>query len=246
MPTTFVKGDILEETPVTDGTRAFAFGGDIDGSMENGIAIAFRKRWPELAEAWSARCAGNKMQLGDAFAWKDGETVVYVLGLQRGGNKSKVSWLERSLQSMVAAATRDGVTRISMPRLATGKTGIDGARVKRVVTELGDGTSIALVVFEQFIRAKQADAPVEAEEEAEATEDEEAAPKTKKAAAKKKTVKTVKAVKKAAAAPKKKAAAAPKKKSATVGAKTSARAKKAAGKEASAKKKAAKKKAAKR
>ena len=192
MPTTFVKGDILEETPAIDGKRVLAFGADVDGSMESGIAIALRKRWPELAEAWAARCAGGRMQLGDAFAWKSGDLVVYALGIQRGGGKPKVSWLERALQAMTAAAAREGITRISVPRLAAGKNGLDGSRVKRVLTEVGDMTPVELVVFEQFIRAKPAEAPpVETAEEAPAAKRKTAAKKKtsakKKTAAKKKT-----------------------------------------------------------
>lgn len=153
MPTTFVKGDLFEDAKTVPPPRALAFPADCSGSMETGIAVAFKKRWPALAEAYQARAANGKMQLGDVFAWREGDDVVYVLGIQSGDKKPKVSTLTRALEAMVARATKDGVSRIAMPRIGAGKGGIDRVRVKRVLTEIGDKTPVALVVFEQFVRS---------------------------------------------------------------------------------------------
>jgi O-acetyl-ADP-ribose deacetylase (regulator of RNase III) len=153
MPTTFVKGDLFEDSKSVRPPRALAFAADCSGAMDKGIAVAFKKRWPALAHAYEARAAGGKMQLGDVFAWREGDDVVYVLGIQRGDKKPKVSTLTRALEAMVAHATRDGVSRIGLPRIGAGKGGIDRVRVKRVLTEIGEKTPVALVVFEQFVRS---------------------------------------------------------------------------------------------
>jgi O-acetyl-ADP-ribose deacetylase (regulator of RNase III) len=152
MPTTFVKGDLFEDSKDVPPPRAFAFAADCSGTMDKGISVAFRKRWPALAEAYHARAAGGKMQLGDVFAWREGDDIVYALGIQSGDKKPKVSTLSRALAAMVARASSDGVVRIALPRIGAGKGGIDRVRVKKVLTEVGDTTPIALVVFEQFVR----------------------------------------------------------------------------------------------
>lgn len=153
MPTTFVKGDLFEDSANTPAPRAFAFAADCSGAMERGLAVAFKKRWPALAEAYRARADNGKMQLGDVFAWRDGDVVVYALGVEQGDKKPKVSTLVRALDAMVAQATSDGVSRIALPRVGAGKGGIDPVRVKRVLSEVGDRTPVSLVVFEQFVRS---------------------------------------------------------------------------------------------
>ncbi|HVH44294.1 MAG TPA: macro domain-containing protein [Labilithrix sp.] len=158
MPTTFVKGDLFEDSKGAPPPRAFAFAADCSGSMDRGIAVAFKKRFgPALADAYRARAAGGKMQLGDVFMWKGndgkGDVVVYALGTQQGDKKPKVSIVARALEGMVARALGDGVTRIALPRIGAGKGGADRLRVKRVLTEIGDKSAVTLVVFEQFIRA---------------------------------------------------------------------------------------------
>ncbi len=154
MPTIFVKGDLFEDAKDSKPPRAFAFAADCSGTMQKGIAVAFKKRWPAFEQAYKARADGGKMQLGDVFAWRAGDELVYALGIQRGETKPKVSTLARAIEAMVARATTDGVERIALPRIGAGKGGIDRVRVKKVLTEAGEKTAISLVVFEQFVRTK--------------------------------------------------------------------------------------------
>lgn len=157
MTTTFMKGDLFEDG-ADDGGRAhgFAFGADASGSLGQGIAVAFAKRWPAFAEAFRAA----KHEIGDVFTFDAGEGVfVYALVLGRGEQKPKVSALTRALDAMLAKATADGVHRIAMPSVGAGKGGIDPVRVKRVLSEAGGKTPISLVVFEQFVRRKAVTEP---------------------------------------------------------------------------------------
>jgi O-acetyl-ADP-ribose deacetylase (regulator of RNase III) len=163
MPTTFVKGDLFEDAKDVPAPKAFAFAADCSGSMDKGIAVAFKKRWPALAEAYAARAAGGKMQQGDVFRWAEpsagqADVVVYALGIQQGEKKAKVSTLARAVDAMLVQAANEGVKRIALPRIGAGKGGIDRLRVKRVLTEAGEKSAVSLVVFEQFVR-KAPDAP---------------------------------------------------------------------------------------
>lgn len=157
MPTTFVKGDLFEDSKDAPAPRAFAFAADCSGSLDKGIAVAFKKRFGEaFVEAYRARAAGGKMQPGDVFAWREddgkGDVIVYALGIQQQDKKPKVSTVERALQQLLARALEDKVFRIALPRIGAGKGGIDRVRVKRVLTEIGERSPVSLVVFEQFVR----------------------------------------------------------------------------------------------
>lgn len=153
MPVSFVKGDVLDEAAKAEGPRALAFAADCAGTMDAGIAVAIRQRWPELAEAFRAHAASGKMQLGDVFTWKQDDLVVYALGIQKGGAKPKVSSVERALRAAIDRAVEDGISRLLLPRVGGGKTGLDWTRVKRVVVEVVGDTPIEVVVFEQFVRS---------------------------------------------------------------------------------------------
>jgi O-acetyl-ADP-ribose deacetylase (regulator of RNase III) len=156
MPANFVKGDILEEAAQSTGTRALAFGADCAGTMESGIAVAIRQRWPALAEAFQAHASSGKMQLGDVFAWREGDLVVYALGIQKGGAKPKISSVERALRTAIERADAERIPRVLFPRVGGGKSGLDWARLKRVIGELAAEKPLDVVVFEQFVRKSAA------------------------------------------------------------------------------------------
>jgi hypothetical protein len=143
MPANFVKGDILEDAAAETGKRALVFG------AESGFAAAVKKRWPALAEALDGANASSAkgVEPGEVFEWRDGNLVIFALGIQRGDAKPKVPWIERALRTVIERAGKDATPRILVPRL-----GGDWTRVKKLLGEIGATTTIDLVVFEQFMR----------------------------------------------------------------------------------------------
>ena len=67
MPTTFVKGDLFH----TAGIRAYAQGCNCAGTMDAGVGVAFKKRWPGMFEEYRLRCGDGRFHLGDVFVWND-------------------------------------------------------------------------------------------------------------------------------------------------------------------------------
>ena len=150
MPTTFLKGDLFN----TAGIRAYAHGGNCAGTMDAGVSVAFKKRWPGMFEDYAARCADARFHLGDVVVWNEDDHVVYTLAIQEHWKKkAKLPALARALRRMVSLAEHAGVERIGLPRLGAGLGGLDWPRVKRVLEEVGAETKVTLVAFEQFIRA---------------------------------------------------------------------------------------------
>jgi O-acetyl-ADP-ribose deacetylase (regulator of RNase III) len=154
MPVTFTKGDLFE----TEGIQAYAFGSSIDGTMDAGIAVAMKKRWPELASAYAARCKDGKFALGDVFVWTGGEVTVFALGIQNADGKPRLSALNAAVRKMLQLAPESKVRRIGVPRLGTGAAGLDWARVRKMLGEITVGSSVRLDVFEQFARANKSPA----------------------------------------------------------------------------------------
>jgi O-acetyl-ADP-ribose deacetylase (regulator of RNase III) len=151
VPTRFTEGDLFAENDI----QAYAFGCTCAGSLDAGIAVAFKKRWPRLEEEYKARCADGRFRLGDVFVFIDGETTVYSLALQEHWkSRAKLAALTKAMTRTVELAGRAGVARIGVPRIGTGLGGLDWPRVKSVLTKIGDETPVEIVVFEKFVRAR--------------------------------------------------------------------------------------------
>lgn len=164
MPTTFVKGDIFEDPGQGEGTRAFAFAVSTSGALDAGIGVAFAKRHPALATALKERASAGELAMGEVVPWSEGGTHVFALALLRKGKPAKVSNVTQALEDLVAKAQAAGVRRIALPRIGGGKTELDWTRVKRVLGEVGDKTTIELVVYMQFIRGLAAPVAADAED----------------------------------------------------------------------------------
>jgi O-acetyl-ADP-ribose deacetylase (regulator of RNase III) len=145
MPIVFVKGDIFE----TDGIRAYAFGANTDGTLNVGIAIAFKKRWPAFAAAYETRCAQSPMQPGEVFMWSEGDVTVFALCSAQGEKKPSFSALTNAVRRMLQLAVEAKIKRIGVSRIG----GVDWTRARKMLNEVSIGQSVQLDVFEQFIRA---------------------------------------------------------------------------------------------
>lgn len=151
MPTTFVKGDLFS----TEGLHAYALGSNARGTMDRGVAVAFKKRWPKLAAELSTRAAQGSLAPGDVVAFSDGDKTVYALILQEDeAKKAKLASLSKAVSKLVELAAQSGFAQVGLFHPGTGKAGLDWPRVKRILQEIGERTGVTLVVFEQFVRAK--------------------------------------------------------------------------------------------
>ena len=149
MPTIFQEGDIFQ----TNGLRSYAHGCDCAGQMDKGVGVAFKKKWPKMYEEYKARCQDGRFRLGEVLVWNEGDEVVYTLGIQQqSADKPKIAALEQSLTTMAELAQKAGIERVGLPRIGAGPSGLDWPRVKKILSEVGEKTSVTFVVFEKFVR----------------------------------------------------------------------------------------------
>lgn len=151
MPTIITKGDILH----SDGIHTFAHGVDVKGAMSAGLSLAFKKRWPAMSDDFQRVAADKAPQLGDLVVWSDGTDTVYSLVIQEAlDKKAKMTAFERAMRSLIARAIADERLEIAMGRVGAGPAGLDWTRVKKMLSELTDGSPVSLLIFDQFVRAK--------------------------------------------------------------------------------------------
>ena len=151
MPIELLKGDIFE----TPGLSTYAHGVDCAGEMSAGIAGQFKKRWPAMYEEYRVLCDAGRLSLGDVFPWMGDDVTIYNLAIQKHWRETaKGAALAVSLRKMVSLAAAAGITRVGLPRIASGLGGLGWTRVRQVLDEVAPETPVTLVVFEQFVRSR--------------------------------------------------------------------------------------------
>ena len=151
MPTIFKKGDILN----TEGLHAYAHACNVAGTMDSGISLAFKKRWPAMFDEVQKKIAEKRPQMGDLFTWSDRNVTVFGLVIQESASKkAKMTALSRSLTSLVEHAKTAEIDRVGIGRIGAGAAALDWTRVKKVLADVAEDAPLTLEVFEQFVRAK--------------------------------------------------------------------------------------------
>lgn len=145
MSTTFVTGDLFT-TPDLD---ALAHGVNCKGAMGAGIAVEFKKRWPEMARKYRTQCYGNTrggpLKPGGFYAWRspDGLWILNLATQDKPGPFATLRWIESSL---TLALGQFNERTIGLPRIGCGIGGLAWDQVRDLLSFIGDKTSNHLVV----------------------------------------------------------------------------------------------------
>jgi O-acetyl-ADP-ribose deacetylase (regulator of RNase III) len=147
----YVAGDIFfNEHHV----HAFAHGCNCKGVMGAGIAVRFKKEYPEMFKEYRRRCKASPRQfnLGDAFLWTEkGKPSVFNLGTQESpGRHATYPAIEKSLSNMMSHAEIEGINSIAIPRIGSGYGGLEWEKVREVIEKVFEGWSGNLFVYEEY------------------------------------------------------------------------------------------------
>jgi O-acetyl-ADP-ribose deacetylase (regulator of RNase III) len=148
----FVSGDLLE----APGLDAIAHGCNCGGVMGAGIALPIKQRWPSMFTEYRRRCRTGEFDLGDVFAWRARDLVVFNLGTQkRHGSMAMLGPIETAITSMVAMAPGLGVRRIGVPRIGAGLGKLSWAAVRAVLEKVAATTEVELVIFDRYVAGQK-------------------------------------------------------------------------------------------
>lgn len=146
MPVEYRTGDLFSSD-----TDALAHGCNCQGVMGAGIAVQFRKRYPEMFKEYQNRCRTYQFYLHSVYPYEapDGR-VIYNLGTQvYPGPHADLFAIKCCMEIMVTYPTKkDQVIRsIALPRIGCGLGGLNWMDVKKVIEQVGSKTDIDLVVY---------------------------------------------------------------------------------------------------
>ena len=145
----FKTGDILSE-------EADALVNTVNcvGVMGRGIALQFKRAFPENFRAYAVRCKRNEMQPGRVFVFETGQVlpprwIVNFPTKRHWRGKSRMEDIEAGLQSLADEIRSRGIRSIAVPPLGSGLGGLSWPEVRiRTRAALGELHDVWIVVFE--------------------------------------------------------------------------------------------------
>jgi O-acetyl-ADP-ribose deacetylase (regulator of RNase III) len=145
----FTSGDILE-------CEAEALVNPVNcvGVMGRGVALQFRKAFPENFKAYAATCRRELVQPGRMFVFATGQItpprfIINFPSKRHWRDKSRIEDIEAGLEDLLEVIRARGISSIAIPPLGCGLGGLDWQdvrpRVERAVASLED---VYVIVYE--------------------------------------------------------------------------------------------------
>lgn len=123
-------GDIFTISGVT----SYAHGCNCVGAMGAGIAVQFKRRFPEMYTLYHKMCKHGTFLPGDVFDYHYGSGHVYNLGTQESWKTSaKLEYIAIAIDRMLELAERCQVPAIALPAIGAGLGGLKWHDVKAVI-----------------------------------------------------------------------------------------------------------------
>ncbi len=145
----YKSGNILEE-----GVEALVNTVNCVGFMGRGIALQFKKAWPENFRVYSSACRRQQVRPGRLLVFETGQLANprYIINFptkRHWRGKARIEDIKAGLKALVKEIQRRRIRSIALPPLGAGLGGLDWAEVRtvieRAVSELSD---VRVVVFE--------------------------------------------------------------------------------------------------
>ena len=101
------------------------------GVMGKGIAMEFKKRWPDMFEDYRRRCERRQVHLGEPYLYRDtaGATIINFPTKDHWRSPSRIADIEHGLDYLVAHAEEWGIKSLALPPLGCGNGGLEWAEV---------------------------------------------------------------------------------------------------------------------
>ena len=124
------------------------------GVMGRGIALQFKRAFPENFKAYAARCKRNEIQPGRVFIFETGEMVSprFIVNFptkRHWRGKSRLEDIESGLGSLADEIRSRGIRSIAIPALGSGLGGLNWSDVRsRMQEALSELDDVRVVIFE--------------------------------------------------------------------------------------------------
>jgi len=101
------------------------------GVMGKGVALEFKKRYPEMFADYLSRCARKEVRLGEPYHWSDlaGASIINFPTKDHWRSPSRYSDIEKGLDCLVSHLPDWRVDSVALPPLGCGNGGLEWTQV---------------------------------------------------------------------------------------------------------------------
>jgi len=134
MTVTITHGDLLRQ----DDVDAIVNTVNCVGVMGKGIALQFKKKWPENFRAYEAACKAKQVRPGRMFVFDSGGLVKpnYIINFPTKDHwrgKSRIEFISDGLKDLINQVRRLDIRSIAIPPLGCGSGGLDWEKVRPMI-----------------------------------------------------------------------------------------------------------------
>lgn len=125
----FVKGDLLE-------SEAYALVNTVncEGVMGKGLALQFKRRFPEMFKEYADFCKSRQLTPGSLHCVDvGGKLVINFPTKNRWRENSKMAYIASGLDELEALINSRGIKSIAIPPLGCGCGGLEWSEVKLLI-----------------------------------------------------------------------------------------------------------------
>ena len=122
--------------------------------MGRGVALQFKRAFPENFKAYATQCKRNEMRPGRVFVFETGDVLFphYIINFptkRHWRGKSRMEDIESGLVSLVEEIRSHGIRSIAIPPLGSGLGGLNWPAVRRMLQKtLEQLDCVRVVIFE--------------------------------------------------------------------------------------------------
>lgn len=145
----YKSGDILKED-----AEALVNTVNCVGVMGRGIALQFKKAFPENFKAYALACKNEEVQPGRMFVFKTGQLTNprYIINFptkRHWRGKSRMEDIEAGLKALVVMIDQYDIRSIAIPPLGSGLGGLDWSEVRtHIEAALQPLTDVRIIIYE--------------------------------------------------------------------------------------------------
>jgi O-acetyl-ADP-ribose deacetylase (regulator of RNase III) len=145
----FVTGDLFDS-----GAEAIVNAVNCVGVMGRGIALQFKKRYPDNFRAYELACKSGEVVPGKMFVFEGSQSAnpKYIINFptkRHWRDASRIEDIETGLVDLANVVARRRISSVALPALGAGLGGLDWLVVKgKIATELNRLPGVNCEVFE--------------------------------------------------------------------------------------------------
>lgn len=152
----YIEGDILASD-----AQALVNTVNTIGVMGKGIALQFKKAFPNNFKAYFEACKRDEVRVGKLFITRDrnlntGDKIIINFPTKKDWRKpSEYSFIEDGLTDLIRIIHRDQIKSIAIPPLGAGNGGLEWEKVKRIIEQKLGSLDIEISVYEPSSHIKE-------------------------------------------------------------------------------------------